>query len=215
MSILEKKTGSGIDALIISLIMAKVFLLEYLGMAGIVNNVIFLLIGVRLIFSGWKIPKKLLFLVCLITMLLVLSYSAGSIVPGKTSYNLKAIQTFFFYALFIVMLKTNGSDLLDFGKQRWIVFFNVVYAVNCIVILIQVYYPYSLMAAAPMTGQIPFYEDLISGLFMYASTHAVALFSCFVLLIDLTAYGMEAGSCESPSFVARRRFLLAHLVLPP
>lgn len=53
------------------------------------------------------------------------------------------------------MLKTNGSDLLDFGKQRWIVFFNVVYAVNCIVILIQVYYPYSLMAAAPMTGQIP------------------------------------------------------------
>lgn len=41
MSILEKKTGSGIDALIISLIMAKVFLLEYLGMAGIVNNVIF------------------------------------------------------------------------------------------------------------------------------------------------------------------------------
>ena len=88
MSILEKKTGSGIDALIISLIMAKVFLLEYLGMAGIVNNVIFLLIGVRLIFSGWKIPKKLLFLVCLITMLLVLSYSAGSIVPGKTSYNL-------------------------------------------------------------------------------------------------------------------------------
>lgn len=66
MSILEKKTGSGIDALIISLIMAKVFLLEYLGMAGIVNNVIFLLIGVRLIFSGWKIPKKLLFLVCLI-----------------------------------------------------------------------------------------------------------------------------------------------------
>ena len=77
-------------------------------------------------------------------MLLVLSYSAGSIVPGKTSYNLKAIQTFFFYALFIVMLKTNGSDLLDFGKQRWIVFFNVVYAVNCIVILIQVYYPYSM-----------------------------------------------------------------------
>ncbi len=43
MSILEKNTGSGIDALIISLIMAKVFLLEYLGMAGIVNNVIFLL----------------------------------------------------------------------------------------------------------------------------------------------------------------------------
>ncbi len=53
------------------------------------------------------------------------------------------------------MLKTNGSDLLDFGKQRWIVFFNAVYAVNCMVILIQVYYPYSLMAAAPMTGQIP------------------------------------------------------------
>ena len=198
MSILEKKTGSGIDALIISLIMAKVFLLEYLGMAGIVNNVIFLLIGVRLIFSGWKIPKKLLFLVCLITMLLVLSYSAGSIVPGKTSYNLKAIQTFFFYALFIVMLKTNGSDLLDFGKRRWIVFFNVVYAVNCIVILIQVYYPYSLMAAAPMTGQIPFYEDLISGLFMYASTHAVALFSCFVLLIDLNSIRDGSGELRIP-----------------
>lgn len=198
MSILEKKTGSEIDALIISLIMAKVFLLEYLGMAGIVNNVIFLLIGVRLIFSGWKIPKKLLFLVCLITMLLVLSYSAGSIVPGKTSYNLKAIQTFFFYALFIVMLKTNGSDLLDFGKQRWIVFFNVVYAVNCIVILIQVYYPYSLMAAAPMTGQIPFYEDLISGLFMYASTHAVALFSCFVLLIDLNSIRDGSGELRIP-----------------
>ena len=77
---IHKKTGSGIDALIISLIMAKVFLLEYLGMAGIVNNVIFLLIGTRLIFSGWKIPRKLLFLISLISMLLVLSCSAGSIV---------------------------------------------------------------------------------------------------------------------------------------
>ncbi len=67
-----------------------------------------------------------------------------------------------------------------------------------------------------MTGQIPFYEDLISGLFMYASTHAVALFSCFVLLIDLNSIrDRNEGSCRSPSFVARRRFLLAHLVLPP
>lgn len=198
MSIHANNTGSGIDTLIISLIMAKVFLLEYLGMAGIVNIVIFLLIGARLIFSGWKIPKKLLFLISLILMLLVLSYSTGSIVSGKTSYNLKAIQTFFFYALFIVMLKANGSDLLDFSKRRWIVFFNVVYAVNCLAILVQAYYPYSLMAVAPATGQIPFYKDLISGLFMYASTHAVALFSCFVLLIDLNSIRDGSGELRIP-----------------
>ena len=65
-------------------------------MAGIVNNVIFLFsLEFALSSVAGRFPKKLLFLVCLITMLLVLSYSAGSIVPGKTSYNLKAIQTFF------------------------------------------------------------------------------------------------------------------------
>lgn len=200
MNVSENSIGPIIDKLIIGLIMCKVFIFEFLGVAGYINTLILVFIAIRLLFSNWLIPKKLLLLVGIFVMLLIISYSAGCSVPGKAVYNLRALQTFIFYALYIAMLKANRSTLLDFKKTTWIVFFNVVYVINCLIMLMQVLFPYSFMAAAPATGQIPFYDDLVSGLFMYASTHAVALFSCFVLLIDMNRIRNADGELQIPIF---------------
>lgn len=194
----EKSIGSILDTLIIGLILCKVFFLEFLGIAGFVNTLVFVLIGIRLLFSNWLIPRKLLFLIGVFVMLLMISFSIGYSLPGNAVYNIKALQTFIIYALFVIFAKANGLGVLDFKKTPWLIFFNAVYALNCLIMLIQVLFPYSIMAAAPATGQISFYDDLVSGLFMYASTHAVALFSCFVLLVDLNCARSVSGELRIP-----------------
>lgn len=116
MNVSENSIGPIIDKLIIGLIMCKVFIFEFLGVAGYINTLILVFIAIRLLFSNWLIPKKLLLLVGIFVMLLITSYSAGCSVPGKAVYNLRALQTFIFYALYIAMLKVNRSTLLDFKK---------------------------------------------------------------------------------------------------
>lgn len=187
--------GNVLDVVILVMILFKVFILEFLGISGLVGYAILILIAARLLFGGWKVPLLLLTMLAVLVMLTALSYVSGSNPSSVTaSYNIQVLLTPFAYLLFLLFLRDTRPSLLRVGGVKRALLFNAIYIVNFIVMLLQAAMPYSFPAAAPAAGQISFYQDLVSGFFMYASTHAVALFSLFAVLNNLNEANRQAGA---------------------
>lgn len=186
--------NDAIDRIVIALVLSKVFILDYLGYGGIAGLMSVTLISYRLCFGGWKMPLPLYLLVALGVMLTVLSYLCGVQNPDIANYNISSISVPVLYLVYVAMLKDLNPKVINLRSGNVAGLFNVIFFVNIAVMLRQAYVPYSMIAAAPEGGEIGFYQDLISGFFMYASTHAVAFYSVFVALLNLSELHRSKGS---------------------
>lgn len=173
------------DQLIIALILAKEFILDYLGVGLFVNGLLCLLIAIRLIVMKFRIPSILIAITGTLLFLAALQlFLVGGdlLVAGK---NIARLGQVGFYALYLLYLKLEKPDFIQSSYRGGLILFNGVLIVNSIVMVIQYLCPGVLVAA--QNGPTVFPEDLISGLFGYGSTHAVAIYTTFVVIYDISA----------------------------
>ena len=189
----DTKLDDIIDRILIALVLSKVFILDFLGYGGIAGLLAVILIAYRLCFGGWRIPLPLYVLVALGAVLTALSYLSGIQNPHIAQYNISSITLPVLYVAYFALLSEMNPEAIDLKRSGVTTFFNLIYFVNVFVMLRQVFVPYSIVAAAPEGGEIGFYQDLISGLFMYASTHAVTYYSVFVALQNLNEFHQSNG----------------------
>ena len=171
-----------IDDFIILLILAKEFILDYLGLGTVVNLIICGLIIVRVINVQWRIP---LFIYVAIAMFPCMAIGAvlmeGDL--GIAIINLARLFQVGLYVLFFVFLRIKQPDHLRELYERGFAFFNAMLIVNMIIIVIQYLYP-GLLVAASNSNEV-MGVDVMSGLFGAASTHSVALYTTFVIVYDI------------------------------
>lgn len=172
------------DRIVLYGILAKEFLLDFLGFSTFSNFIVCALIVFLLINPKWKIPY---FVYCAIAVMpfIVLSIplANGDLAIGLVNL-LRIIQVALYGLFFLYEYRTMPS----FGN--WLTcsartFFSIVLYINIAVMLIQYAYPGFLVAASDAI--VVSREDMISGLFGYGSTHAIALYSVFVILLNLDA----------------------------
>lgn len=173
------------DNIIMALILAKEFILDYIGIATPLNILICALIMIRLLNPKWKIPC---FVYCGIAIIPIILLSVivtnGSILIGVTNLS-RIIQVAIYALFFLYSYIQSGKSFAIYITNTLRPFFTFVLILNCFVMLLQYLRPGFLVAVS--NGAIVSQEDMISGLFGYGSTHAVALFTVFVVLINLDA----------------------------
>lgn len=161
-------------------IMAQVFLLEYYGMGRFLNWAMSGLIVIRVLFSGWRFSGRAL----LLGLLSVAGWMTGFYLGGSSETlkaNILLLAYPFIYTLYIYLLVSNKRGLLGELFNVGFPVFNAILLINMAVMYVQ-YSTHGMIAAT--TNEINYFEDNISGMFSYASVHAVALYTSFVTLYN-------------------------------
>ena len=172
--------GDLADATIVIGILAQVFFLEYYGLGRYLNWVITGMICVRALFSGWKYSGRAL----LLGLITVAGWLSGALLGGNMETfraNILLLLYPFVYTLYFFLLVTNKRDFLLGLFDAGFPVFNAILLLNMAIMFIQ-YSTHGMIAAT--TNDISYFEDNISGLFSYASVHAVALYTSFVVLYN-------------------------------
>lgn len=181
-----KKTDA-FDYILLLLIYLQLVILGFFGISSTLNKIISGLILFRIIIlPGKQWQQGLLYGIGLWLLYIF------SLIFGDKFIFLNARSNFLMmvypliYTYYIVFICKNRSEFLDriIEKSFWI--FNITMIVNIIVLLIQIFIPNSIIAVVEDAYVIDFYEDTVSGLFEYASTHVVSLFTIFIILYDLS-----------------------------
>lgn len=183
-----------IDVFVIALVLSKIFFLDFFGLGGIAGLIASALIIYRLCFGGWRMPLPFLALVGIGVLLVFLSILAGPWSIDNVRYNLTSILSSEIYLIYVAFLRDVNPSLIRLDGKYVLPLFNSIYFINYFVMVQQASVPYSIAAAAPSDWEISFYSDLVSGLFMYASTHAVAFFTVFVTLLNINKTQKASGS---------------------
>lgn len=172
--------GDLTDVTIVIGILAQVFFLEYYGLGRYLNWAITSMICLRALLSGWKYSGRAL----LLGLIAVAGWLSGAFLGGSMETfraNILLLLYPFIYTLYFFLLVTNKRDFLLGLFDAGFPVFNVILVLNMAVMFIQ-YSTHGMIAAT--TNDISFFEDNISGLFSYASVHAVALYTSFVVLYN-------------------------------
>ena len=179
------------DGLLVILIFLKEFLLDFLGLGMLSNIVICIGVLARLTWSN-ELKRYSRVLIVFAPSLLLQIYSRQNLIvyAGNVA---RLVQVLIYLAYFGYLINKYYSQLLNMNG-RLLQIFNFVWLINIIIIVIQVL-THGLMVS-PATGGAEIIEDTYSGLFGPKSTHAVALFTTFVAMINLRAVLMEP-SCKS------------------
>lgn len=180
-----------IDYFLLILMYLQLVILEFFGFGRTLNKVVTVLILYRVLFMRgrhWKIG-----LMCSagLGIIYILGLLLGDTFNGGYALSNFLIQFYpMVYTYFIVFLRRNKPEVIDSCLQRGFWIFNITMIANIIVLLMQIFAPYSVIAVVDETQYISYYEDNISGLFQYASTHVVCLFTIFIVLYDIS-HGKE------------------------
>lgn len=180
------KRNQLIDICILLLIFFQLVFLEFFGLGRLLNKVVLLAIIFRLFLrkrngKGSVVEPTLL--------ALLFFFLFGSLMAEQ--FNLQVVKTNFMfqlyplvYAYYIYDLAMWDADVLDecMNKGFWI--FNGAACVNILALFVQILKPYTINAVHT-SAAIEYYPDTISGLFAYCSTHALCLFSCFIIIYNL------------------------------
>ncbi len=172
------------DELIFFVILAKEFLLDFAGLSGILNAFLCTAIVFILLNPRWKIPGFIYcFVAALPFVLFTVPFMGGNIEIAVV--NLLRIVQVSLYGLFFVHEAVVHDDFYKWIVNKARPLFSTILLINILIMAIQYSRPGTLIAASD--GVAISREDMISGLFGYGSTHAVALFTVFVVLINLDA----------------------------
>ena len=184
--------GDLADATIVIGILAQVFFLEYYGLGRYLNWVITGMICVRALFSGWKYSGRAL----LLGLITVAGWLSGALLGGNMETfraNILLLLYPFVYTLYFFLLVTNKRDFLLGLFDAGFPVFNAILLLNMAIMFIQ-YSTHGMIAAT--TNDISYFEDNISGLFSYASVHAVPFTlhsSCSTTSSGLGGFGVLSG----------------------
>lgn len=170
------------DIGIISLILLKEFILDFFGLGNIVNGLICALIILRIISEHWRSPLVLALSLLVTPLLMLVSvFMGGSISIGlKNALRIAQLQVYLLYVAYLFIQKREG--IIEAYEQAGVLL-NAILVINMVVMVIQYIFPGSIQAVSD--GNVISFEDNISGLFGYASTHAVAFYTVFIIIYNI------------------------------
>lgn len=185
---LRIKKNNYIDTILLTMMYLQLVILEFFGYGPILNKIVSMLILFRIICLKGKQSQVILMRACGLIVLYVLSSLLSDPLVYTNVWSNFLMQLYpFIYAYYIYFLCKNRPKYVNSMLEKCFFIFNIVMVINIAVMCIQIATPYSISAVnLNDTGnKIIFYEDLISGLFAYSSTHVVCLFTIFVILYNL------------------------------
>lgn len=197
-----------IDKSILLLMYLQLVILEFCGLGRSLNKVVCGIILVRILFAKGKLWKTGYICAGLLSCIFALNLFAGEeFVFSNAKSTFLMLLYPIIYTYYIVFLCKNKSYILDecFDKCFWL--FNFTMIVNIVVMLIQIFIPYSIEAVVDEAYVISYYEDTISGLFQYASTHVVCLFTVFICLYNIS-YIKKMGTRNLKSILVVYIFII-------
>lgn len=174
-----------IDSILIVLILLKEFILDYMGVGLAVNLIICCLILIRLFTSDWKMPRFVYLTLGIITILFISNYGMGGDLEVYTGNVLRICQVLV-YVLFLIFCKETRCGFFDVKQKKMVMLFNGILLINIAMMIVQYLNPGDFVAM--QNGPVQGGSDLISGFFGYGSTHAIAIFTTFVVVYDLYYY---------------------------
>lgn len=181
------KKLNAVDYSLLLLMYLQLVILEFFGYGQTLNKVITILILARVLFMSGKHWQYGLLCGSGLGILYILGLLLGdSFVFSNALSNFLMLLYPIIYTYYIVFLCKNRPHIIDNLLDNCFWIFNVTMIVNIIVLLMQIFVPYSVNAVIADSNEIGFYEDTISGLFRYASTHVVCLFTIFIILYDIS-----------------------------
>ena len=192
------------DYLILSLIYLQLVIFEFIGLGRYLTWICCCLIIVRLLTVRKKLKAGSIGVICIaLASLYLLSAVRGNPSSISITKSNLIMQIYpLLYALYLSYLAGRKPEIIDTVLKRSFILFNATLLVNYLVLYRQITVPYSIAAKAT-SAVITYYEDTISGLFAYASTHVVCLFTIFVILYNLSY-------SKSIQRVSKRRLLFLY-----
>lgn len=174
------------DYLLLILIYLQLVILGFFGFGDILNKIISVLILFRVILLPGKNWQRGLLYGASICIMYILSLLLGdNFIFSNAKSNFLMMVYPLIYAYYITFICKNKPGFMDRVIEKGFWLFNITMVANIIVLLIQIFVPNSISAVVADTHVMDLYEDTVSGLFEYASTHVVNLFTVFILLYDL------------------------------
>lgn len=181
------KKINAVDYSLLILMYSQLVILEFFGYGQTLNKIITVLILARVIFMRGKNWQYGLLCGGGLGILYILGLLLGdNFVFSNAQSNFLMLLYPAVYTYYIVFMCKNRPYIIDGFLERGFWLFNITMIVNIVVLLLQIFVPYSVNAVIADSNVIGYYEDTISGLFRYASTHVVCLFTIFIILYDIS-----------------------------
>lgn len=181
------KRINAVDYSLLILMYSQLVILEFFGYGQTLNKIITVIILARVIFMRGKSWQYGLLCGGGLSILYVLGLLlSDSFVFSNAQSNFLMLLYPVVYTYYIVFLCKNRPYIIDGFLEKGFWLFNITMIVNIVVLLVQIFVPYSVNAVNADSNVIGYYEDTISGLFRYASTHVVCLFTIFIILYDIS-----------------------------
>ncbi len=174
-----------LDVALLLLLFFQLVLLEFFGLASLLNKVVTVLLLVRMAIR----PGKLQIGITVLLVARLILYCISAALSEELILN-NVISNFLIqfyplvYAGFLLYLHNNDPRAISVFLDRGFWLFNATLLINFPVLFLQILRPYSLVAVGT-ARDLAIYEDAISGLFAPYGTHLVCLFTVFVVLYDL------------------------------
>lgn len=176
-----------VDYTLLILMYLQLVILEFFGFGQTLNKVVVVLILYRVLFMRGGQWKTGVLICCGLGFVYMLGMLFGIDMNGSYALSNFLMQLYpAIYTYYIVFLCRNRAEVIDTCLKKGFWLFNLTMVINIFVLFIQIFVPYSIVAVVDEAYYINYYEDNISGLFQYASTHVVCLFTIFIALYDIS-----------------------------
>lgn len=171
-----------IDKLLITLVLGKEFLFDFFGIGMYLNVAICVLVVVRIVLGKWKVPSHVAVFIFAICVWLALAVLQGGELSIAIS-NLARLVQVGIYAMYLSFLLQEFELALFNAYRKGCILFNVVLIANMGMMFLQYLHPGQYIAIT--TGTEFSGVDTICGFFGAGSTHAIALYTVFVVLYNI------------------------------
>lgn len=173
-----------LDRIVLAGVLLKLFIGDFLGLGKGLNLLLLGLMFLILMSERRNIPRY--FLVGFPALFIPLLYGIFSNQDlGNAVGNFIRIVQVLIYVLYASSVMARYHSILSDIILESASLFNIVLILNSIVMIVQYAFPGILVASH--SGSEVMQVDLISGLFAYGSTHVVALFTVFVVVLNIFA----------------------------
>lgn len=181
------KKESIIDQFVLLLMYLQLVILEFFGFGQILNKLVCGIILLRVvIMKGRQWQTGVLYGMLLCCLFALSVFMGEKVIASNVKSTFLMLCYPMVYTYYIVFLCRNKPGFFDECISRYFWVFNTTMVVNLIVLLFQIFVPYSIQAIVADSQVISYYEDTISGLFQYASVHVVCLFTIFICIYDIS-----------------------------
>lgn len=180
-----------LDRIVITGILLKLFIGDFLGFGQALNLLLLGSMSLLLLIERRRMSRILLIGFPILFSPLLYSLLLNQDLGNSIGNILRIVQVHI-YVLYASSVLIRYNDSLPGILLESAPLFNIILILNYIVMIVQYAFPGILVAAHSGFKVMP--VDLISGLFAYGSTHVVALFTVFVVVLNIFARMSGVGS---------------------